>query len=143
MTKQDVMDYVMTTPGNPNKAVLSGMLDSIAEAGGDVTPLFVHLTYDVNGQFVQADTEELNDLQTALANHDKPLWVQLKDRNTHEGETFENIMWVAPATYSILFGDFAISASCICGDSMEVIDITWDGSSISGGYSTYQLQLAQ
>lgn len=34
MSKEDVINYVMTTPGNPNKAVLSGMLDSIAESGG-------------------------------------------------------------------------------------------------------------
>lgn len=34
MGKEDVIDYVMTTPGNPNRAVLSGMLDSIAESGG-------------------------------------------------------------------------------------------------------------
>ena len=34
MSKEDVMDYVMTTPNNPNRAVLEGMLDSIAEAGG-------------------------------------------------------------------------------------------------------------
>lgn len=34
MTKQEIIDYIMTTPSNPNKAVLEGMLDSIAEAGG-------------------------------------------------------------------------------------------------------------
>lgn len=34
MTKQEIIDYVMTTPSNPNKAVLEGMLDSIADAGG-------------------------------------------------------------------------------------------------------------
>lgn len=34
MSKEDVMDYVMTTPSNPNRAVLEGMLDSIADAGG-------------------------------------------------------------------------------------------------------------
>lgn len=28
MTKQNIIDYVMTTPHNPNKAVLSSMLDS-------------------------------------------------------------------------------------------------------------------
>lgn len=33
MTKQEIIDYVMTTPSNPNKAVLEGMLDSIADAG--------------------------------------------------------------------------------------------------------------
>jgi len=34
MTKQEIIDYVMTTPSNPNKAVLEGMLDSIINAGG-------------------------------------------------------------------------------------------------------------
>ena len=34
MSKEDVINYVMTTPSNPNRAVLSGMLDSIANAGG-------------------------------------------------------------------------------------------------------------
>lgn len=34
MGKEEVIEYVMTTPGNPNRAVLSGMLDSIAESGG-------------------------------------------------------------------------------------------------------------
>ena len=34
MSKEDVIDYVMTTPSNPNRAVLSGMLDSIAQSGG-------------------------------------------------------------------------------------------------------------
>ena len=30
MSKEDVMDYVMTTPSNPNRAVLEGMLDEIS-----------------------------------------------------------------------------------------------------------------
>jgi len=34
MSKEDIINYVMTTPGNPNRAVLEGMLDSVAEAGG-------------------------------------------------------------------------------------------------------------
>lgn len=34
MTKQEIIDYIMTTPSNPNKAVLEGMLDSIANANG-------------------------------------------------------------------------------------------------------------
>ena len=32
MNKEDIINYVMTTPNNPNRAVLSGMLDSIANA---------------------------------------------------------------------------------------------------------------
>lgn len=35
MSKQDVVDYVMHTPYNTNKAVLESILDSI-EGGGDV-----------------------------------------------------------------------------------------------------------
>lgn len=34
MTKQEIINYVMTTPSNPNKAVLEGMLDDVANAGG-------------------------------------------------------------------------------------------------------------
>lgn len=34
MSKEEIIDYVMTTPGNSNRAVLSGMLDSIAQSGG-------------------------------------------------------------------------------------------------------------
>ena len=41
MSKEQIIDYVMTTPGNSNKAVLSGMLDSVADAGGGVEILTV------------------------------------------------------------------------------------------------------
>lgn len=47
MTKQDIIDYVMITPSNPNKAVLEGMLDSVAEAsqgGGGVPTLTLYVT---------------------------------------------------------------------------------------------------
>ena len=34
MTKQEIIDYIMTTPSNPNKAVLEGMLDSLSDEEG-------------------------------------------------------------------------------------------------------------
>jgi len=34
MTKQEIIDYIMTTPSNPNKAVLEGMLDSFSDGEG-------------------------------------------------------------------------------------------------------------
>ena len=34
MNKEDIINYVMTTPGNPNRAVLSGMLEDVSEGGG-------------------------------------------------------------------------------------------------------------
>lgn len=40
MTKNDVMDYVMNSPGNTNRAVLSSMLDSIG--GGGTGNLLLH-----------------------------------------------------------------------------------------------------
>lgn len=126
---------------------LNRMEQGIAEAsqgGGGVAPLFAHLTYDRDDQIVRADVEELNDLRVTLANHDKPLWVQLKSKETREGETFEPIMWVAPAAYTVDFDDlFTISASYIGEGLMEAINIWWDGSNIGGGYSTYQLQATQ
>ena len=36
MSKEDVINYVMTTPNNPNRAVLEGMLDGMAQGGGTV-----------------------------------------------------------------------------------------------------------
>ena len=51
MTKQEIIDYVMTTPSNPNKAVLEGMLDSIANAGGGgVDPNVSAFTLDLGSE---------------------------------------------------------------------------------------------
>ena len=46
MTKQEIIDYIMTTPSNPNKAVLEGMLDSIDNAGGEADPNLNYFTID-------------------------------------------------------------------------------------------------
>ena len=40
MGKEDIINYVMTTPGNPNRAVLSGMLDGVDE---DKRELIIHV----------------------------------------------------------------------------------------------------
>ena len=47
MSKEDVINYVMTTPNNPNRAVLEGMLEETSEGSGD---LLVHVSYN-NGNF--------------------------------------------------------------------------------------------
>ena len=54
MTKQEIIDYIMTTPSNPNKAVLEGMLDSIANAGGGDKPKKV-LLYENDALDIQDD----------------------------------------------------------------------------------------
>ena len=44
MDKNDIIDYVMHTPHNTNRAVLSGMLNQLAEGGGGggAEPLIVN-----------------------------------------------------------------------------------------------------
>ena len=36
MSKEDVINYVMTTPNNPNRAVLEGMLDGASDSGNNL-----------------------------------------------------------------------------------------------------------
>jgi hypothetical protein len=52
MSKEEIIDYVMTTPSNPNKAVLSGMLD---EVGGTQLP---SPTASDNGKVLGVDNGE-------------------------------------------------------------------------------------
>ena len=56
MTKKEILDYVMNTPHNTNRAVLSGMLDSISEGGDTPTTLYeiVQLDYSENVDAVSA-----------------------------------------------------------------------------------------
>ena len=44
MDKNQILDYVMNSPGNTNRAVLSGMLDSIT--GNEVARFDVNVTMD-------------------------------------------------------------------------------------------------
>lgn len=39
MTKEEILDYVMNTPDNTNRMVLSDMLDSFSSGGGNIAPL--------------------------------------------------------------------------------------------------------
>ena len=44
MSKEDVINYVMTTPNNPNRAVLEGMLDSMADASSSAVFATLNIT---------------------------------------------------------------------------------------------------
>lgn len=57
MTKKDILDYVVNTPGNTNKAVLSGMLDEFAK-GDDKTE--VALTASENKVYTPDDGQVYN-----------------------------------------------------------------------------------
>lgn len=64
-TKEEVIGYVMTTPSNPNRAVLSGMLDSVADAGGGTLRVNITSFDPVNGAIYDKTWQEVYD---ALAN---------------------------------------------------------------------------
>lgn len=52
MTKQDIIEYVMNTPHNTNKAVLSSMLNQLVEGGGgssDFSTAEVSFVYNKEG----------------------------------------------------------------------------------------------
>lgn len=47
MTKKEILDYIIETPGNTNRAVLGDMLDSFeggSGGGGGAKPLIIHVT---------------------------------------------------------------------------------------------------
>ena len=62
MGKQEVIDYVMTTPSNPNRAVLEGMLDSIAEAGnGTLLISIADINYETKTITYDKTWQQVND----------------------------------------------------------------------------------
>lgn len=44
MDKEEIINYVMETPGNSNPAVLGSMLEQYNSGSGSMTPLFVKFT---------------------------------------------------------------------------------------------------
>ena len=52
MDKQQIIDYVMNSPANTNKMVLSDMLDGVGGGGIEIETVFeddIMLTYEANG----------------------------------------------------------------------------------------------
>ena len=71
MDKEKVLDYVMNSPGNSNRAVLSGMLD---ESGGG-NPNRVE-TYEGTVANLWNDIDR-NELATALENHEVSIYLEI------------------------------------------------------------------
>ena len=71
MDKEKVLDYVMHSPGNTNRAVLSGMLD---ESGGG-NPNKVE-TYEGTVANLWNDINR-NELATALENHEVSVYLEI------------------------------------------------------------------
>lgn len=146
MSKEEIIDYVMTTPSNPNKAVLEGMLDSIAEAGGGtgIETVMLRVGYDYTGYGFVIDLDELRSVYTALENNDKPLWIQF--HSAENGELLA-VQWVASAVYTIepIENSISISASNIDdGGNVEVMNLEWytDSDGVGGALILTNLQQA-
>lgn len=61
MTKQNIIDYVMNTPHNTNKAVLNSMLDSIVSGGGgDTSSDFVKANITLRTTGGEGNSAEFN-----------------------------------------------------------------------------------
>ena len=60
MTKKEILDYVSETPYNTNRAVLSGMLDSISEGGDTITTQAISITE--NGTTTAPDGVAYNEI---------------------------------------------------------------------------------
>ena len=62
MGKEQIIDYVMNSPANTNRAVLEGMLDEIG-GGGTSEPLIVipHFNTEDNGEYLNKTWQELWD----------------------------------------------------------------------------------
>ena len=69
MGTQDVINYVMNTPGNTNRAVLGSMLDSIGSGSGN-SILIVHFTNDNESDYQGkwSCDKNISDIDEALKN---------------------------------------------------------------------------
>ena len=71
MDKEKVLDYVMNSPGNSNRAVLSGMLDESGEGNPNRVETYegtvANLWNDINR----------NELVTALENHEVSIYLEI------------------------------------------------------------------
>ena len=139
MTKQDIIDYVMTTPKNTNKAVLSNMLDQLAEDGGGESNLAI---YKVN--IINNTNTRIRDIQASygvgLNENDEP--TEIIDLNlgvlANDSSEYGILVFLkAENPFGIIYFASSVNATCAGGVSpMEVPEgmegnafmVTGDGS---------------
>ena len=142
MSKEQVMDYVMNSPANTNKAVLSGMLDSLVDGESDSGSSFKMTLFDrtlsitqlANGWIYQS-TDPNSNVLTSHLNYryaDTAKWIVNVDGEEIEGtlikdnDTNYHIGVTDPAatlgTYKIgcrfyIPGDYIVGISMITLDA--------------------------
>ena len=113
MTKQEIINYVMTTPSNPNKAVLEGMLDSFSggESGGGSSRVLLY----------ENDAMEISkDGVPSIKYINEDIWLNLES------------YWTINSTYSLeIDGMVAITGAFVkpAGESAYHLGLTSPGDS--------------
>ena len=79
MSKEDVINYVMTTPNNPNRAVLEGMLDEI-EKGGAMEASYIQLGTIENAISSELGNNTMRRISGNLYYQDESLYDKIGDK---------------------------------------------------------------
>lgn len=127
MEKDDIINYVMETPGNSNPAVLGSMLESYSGGGGSgggadgVFIIHAAITYVSDDNYTVTTTESMSDIVAALADgkalemyankyggdptENISTVLYLTSGDISDGSdiylSFQSISWIAPANLSV------------------------------------------
>ena len=101
MNKEDIINYVMTTPGNPNRAVLNGMLDSMSGGSSDNMAILPKLTVTLNIDNIEhidtygiANAVELNNGIITIPTFNPPQTSQVWEGYIFPLLTDSGILWI-------------------------------------------------
>lgn len=117
MTKQEIIDYVMNTPANTNPNVLSGMLDSIANAGGGTLRVNITSFNPTDGSVYDKTWQEVHDA----------LESGMDVTYQHSGNMYLRILNATSAPDGSAYGIIAENLSCASGSTTAafVLDSTF------------------
>ena len=122
MSKEDVINYVMNSPANTNRAVLSGMLDSIANAGGGTEFLVVNVS--IHSETMEEGGETATELTFTAdktlreIRESVPFLIASLKYDSNESNTY----WLCPI---FLVRDDSISIATF-GDQYETLELWAD-----------------
>lgn len=125
MTKQDIIEYVMHTPHNTNKAVLSSMLDQLTESNGGENNLAIYKVNIVNNTNAQIRGVQAH-YGVMLNENDEPTEIiDVETRvNANDNDEFGVLAFLKSENPfgAISFGS-SVNATCSGGISpMEVLE---------------------
>lgn len=126
MTKQDIIDYVVKTPHNTNKAVLGSMLDQMSggsSGGSDISVVAIPVTHIVpDGSVFQ---NAYGDLHVTLNN---------TDYKTADGAAFDDTLYAVVVDGYCKLDNmvcYVDSGYCIPSGVVATGSVSWDANTIS------------